>query len=176
MAHAVSLLPLIVFVSLAAVIDWRTRRIPNALNLIIFCTGLGVAWEGGTHVSFAAALLGSLVGFGLLLPAFVLGAMGGGDVKLLAALGAWCGPVGVVFVLNAATVIGMVIAIVQPAQSGKLYALFKNSGLLAINLLHVRTVGADHIQQTGKRFRSIDRPLPYAVPLGAGVLIFCLVF
>jgi prepilin peptidase CpaA len=116
------------------------------------------------------SLLGAVIGFILLVPAFALRAMGGGDVKLLCAIGAWTGPVGVVAVLLIATVVGGVIAIAQAAQSGKLAALFRNSLVLSANLVHARRCGADHIRQTAESFASIDRPLPYAVPLLAGLL------
>ena len=170
MGHAAPTVLLIIGVALAAAIDWRSRRIPNWLVLGLLIIGLGLSAQGLTAVSFTYSLLGIAAGFVLLFPAFALGAMGGGDVKLLAAIGAWCGPVGALAVLLSATVAGGIIAIIQAAQSGKLNALLKNSGLLALNLVHARTVGADHIQQTGKSFRSIDRPLPYAVPLLIGVL------
>lgn len=164
--------PLLVLIATAAVIDWRTRRIPNWLNLITAIVGLGLSFQGAIHVTPAMALLGLLAGFVLLLPAFALGAMGGGDVKMLAAIGAWTGPMGVLLVLIVSTLVGMFIALAQAAQSGKLSALLRNSAVLTVNLVNARTVGADHIEQTGKGFRSIDRPLPYAVPMLAGVIVW----
>lgn len=170
--HLVAYLPLMGLMGLAAVIDWRSRRLPNWLNLLILLIGLGLSIQGGTHVGVGASLLGAAVGFVLLFPAFALGALGGGDVKLLTAVGAWTGPIGVVAVLILTTIGGAVLAVVQAAQAGKLRALFRNSGVLAVNLVHTRALGADYVEQTGKRFRSIDRPLPYAVPMLAGVLVW----
>lgn len=172
MSHYVVYAPLLVMMAVAAVIDWRSRRLPNWLNLLILVVGLGLAVQGGTHVSFGMALAGAAVGFVLLFPAFALGALGGGDVKLLTAVGAWTGPLGVLGVLLITTVGGAVLALVQAIQAGKLRALLRNSGLLAVNLVHVRALGADHVEQTGKTFRSIDRPLPYAVPMLAAVLVW----
>jgi prepilin peptidase CpaA len=167
--HAIAFAPALVLVALAAVIDWRSRRIPNWLNLLLLVIGLCQSLQAGGTIGLSSALLGTVLGFGLLLPAFALGAMGGGDVKLLTAIGAWTGPIGVVVVLLLATLVGGAIAVTQAAQSGKLAALLRNSGILTLNLVHVRHLGADHIEQTGKRFVSIDRPLPYAVPLLAGL-------
>ena len=164
--------PLLVLVATAATIDWRTRRIPNWLNVMTLLLGLGLSFQGTIHTSPAMAFAGLAVGFILLVPAFALGAMGGGDVKLLTAIGAWTGPLGAVVVLIVASLVGMVIALAQAAQSGKLSALLRNSTVLAINLVNARSVGADHIEQTGKGFRSIDRPLPYAVPMLAGVIVW----
>ena len=75
--------------------DWRSRRIPNYLTFggalagVAFQTAV-FGWPG-----LAQALLGLFLGLGLLLLPYVLGGMGAGDVKALAALGAWLGPMGV---------------------------------------------------------------------------------
>jgi len=76
-----------ILVGIAAICDLRARRVPNWLVAIIAITGL-VA--GGSP-------LGILVGMAMLLPAFAARWLGGGDVKLLAAMGAWLGPVAVVW-------------------------------------------------------------------------------
>ncbi len=78
-------------VSVAAVVDLATRRIPNALFVCGTGLGLGLSiWYGGT-----AGALGSLAGFALglalLTPGFALGMTGGGDVKLVAAIGSLLG-------------------------------------------------------------------------------------
>lgn len=164
--------PLLLLVATAAVIDWRTRRIPNWLNLMTVLIGLGLSCQGVTGVSPMMSMLGVLVGLLLLFPGMAINALGGGDVKLLAAIGAWTGPLGVLVVLIAATLVGMGIAILQAAQTGKLAMLLRNSAVLAVNLVNARSLGVDHIEQTGKGFRSIDRPLPYAVPLLAGVIVW----
>lgn len=176
MSHVAPYLPLLVLMSMGAVIDWRSRRLPNWLTLLTLILGVGLSLRGATHVAIGSSLAGAAVGFVFLFPAFALGALGGGDVKLLTAVGAWTGPVGVFVVLVLTTVFGGVLSVIQAAQAGKLSALLRNSGLLAMNLVHIRALGADHIQQTGKRFRSIDRPLPYAVPMLAGVGVWLLAF
>lgn len=72
--------------------DLRVRRLPNGLLLALL--GLGIIqtlWLG--RPTFPAAGLGLLAGGGLFLLLALLGrgAMGAGDVKLAAALGAWLG-------------------------------------------------------------------------------------
>jgi prepilin peptidase CpaA len=163
-------LPLLMMVACAAVIDARVRRIPNWLCLIVLLSGVGEACQGDLPVMWGMSLAGFALGFVLLFPAFALGAMGGGDVKLLAAIGAWTGPVGVIVVLVIASVAGMLIAVAQAARSGKFTALCKNSASLAVNFVHVRHMGVDHIQQQASGFHSIDKPLPYAVPMLAGLV------
>ena len=78
--------------ALACISDVRTRRIPNALTFSAVATAvvfhlLTGGWSAAGW-SFAGCLLGALLFF----PMFALRGMGAGDVKLLAAVGAWLGP------------------------------------------------------------------------------------
>ena len=77
-----------VLLVLCAYWDVRYRRIPNWATLPGVALGLGLnglflGWQGMKESG-----LGLLVGFGALVVLFVLGWMGGGDVKLMAAVGA----------------------------------------------------------------------------------------
>lgn len=84
-------LPLLAVTSLglaAAVTDVRSRIIPNWVSVSLTVFGLGWhAWREGLP-GLAAAALGCAAGFGIFLVFYLLGAMGGGDIKLMAACGA----------------------------------------------------------------------------------------
>src|SRR5258708_20416236 len=76
----------------AGILDWRYRRIPNWLTVSGFAAGVAVntilyRWPG-----LKAALLGTLLGLGVLLPFVLLRSLGAGDWKLAGALGACLGP------------------------------------------------------------------------------------
>jgi Flp pilus assembly protein protease CpaA len=73
---------------LAAVIDLRTRRIPNALTGALAVLGVGIAAAKLGPVGLGGALLGCALGLAFMLPGHVFGATGAGDVKLFAAAGA----------------------------------------------------------------------------------------
>lgn len=76
----------------AAVIDVRTRRVPNALTLGTAAMGLVMAALEAGDIGAGAAVAGGLIGLALMLPGYLFGATGGGDVKLLAAFGTLLGP------------------------------------------------------------------------------------
>ena len=82
----------IVLVVIAAGWDLATRRIPNVLTFGaalagFFVHGYIAGWSGAE-----SSLAGWAVGVLFFFPMFALGGMGAGDVKLLAAVGAWLGP------------------------------------------------------------------------------------
>ena len=164
--------PVVVLLAVAAVVDWRTRRIPNWLTFTLVLSGLAQSLVmPSAMVSPGSAMLGLLAGFVLIFPLYALGAVGGGDVKLLAGIGAWFGPQAAIAVFAVEAVVGMVMALAQAAYQGKTRLLLKNSALVAVNLAHVTDVGLEHTKRTGQACRSIDRPLPYAVPVLIAVMI-----
>lgn len=71
--------------------DWRSRTIPNGLNIAIALLALPFWWACGLDPWPGVALQLGLAAatFSLFALAFALGAMGGGDVKLLGALALW---------------------------------------------------------------------------------------
>jgi prepilin peptidase CpaA len=94
-----------------AVTDVRSARIPNSLtySAALAALGLRVALLGLYGLKSGA--LGMLLAGGLFLFLFVLGAMGGGDMKLMAAVGAWVGSEEVMTLILAAALAGGVLAI-----------------------------------------------------------------
>lgn len=158
------LVPLIAMLAGAAITDLRARRIPNWLTLSMIATGMA---QSVMHpaLSPGQSALGLLCGFALTFVLFGMGALGGGDVKLMAGVGAWVGPVGVFAVFAIAAIIGMIMVLAQSAAQGRVGVLLRNSAVLAINVRHMDTLGLDHTMQTGASCRSVDRPLPYAVPV-----------
>jgi prepilin peptidase CpaA len=165
------LLPMFALLAWAAIQDARHRRIRNWLTLALAASGICNSFLMTAAVTPAQAGLGLLVGFAIPFVLFALGALGGGDVKLLAGIGAWLGAVAVIQVFIVAAIIGLVIVLVQCAWQGRLLLLFRNSAVLAINLVHIQQVGVKHVSETGNSSRSFDRPLPYAVPVLAATIV-----
>ena len=95
----------------AAVIDVNTRRVPNALTGSVALTGLLLALSGYGRIGTGAALAGCAIGLLLMLPGHFFGATGGGDVKLLGALGTLLGPWNTLTAFTITAIAGGLIAI-----------------------------------------------------------------
>jgi prepilin peptidase CpaA len=171
----IPLAPLLGLLVLAATLDLRSRRIPNWLTVSLMLSGLLFSLLGWSPIGPVHSFIGLLVGFALPFVLFAIGALGGGDVKLLAGIGAWLGPVGVLAVFLLECVVGLVIVTAQALIQGRLAALLRNSTVLVLSMRHVGDLGADHLRATGLSARSIDRPLPYAVPVLVAVILVILV-
>ena len=128
---------------IAAVEDVRTGHIPNWLTFGLLSVG-GMTQVWLSHLAYpklntllfvGSALIG--VVFSGLVP-FLLwkkNALGGGDLKLFAALGALLGPLLGMQLQLYAFLIALVLAPAKLAYEGKLIATLKNAGTLVINPL-----------------------------------------
>jgi prepilin peptidase CpaA len=158
-------LPLVAALVWAAGRDLVERRIKNILTLPLIAAGLVQSFLAVHTCTPGNAALGLGVGFTLGFALFVMGALGGGDVKLLAGVGAWVGPKGALAVFVLAALVGMVMVLVQALVQRRTGKLLFNSAVLAINLAHVGDIGLESVTETGRSCRSVEKPLPYAVPI-----------
>lgn len=91
MPNAADLL-LVAVLAVCAATDLRRGLIYNWISLPAAAAGVALgAWQGG-WLGLGTALLGLFLGAGLFLAPFLWGAVGGGDVKLMAAVGSLAGP------------------------------------------------------------------------------------
>jgi prepilin peptidase CpaA len=163
--------PLLAMLLAATVTDVRARRIPNWLTFSMMIAGLAQSFCSIRTVGPLASSTGLIVGFALSFLLFVIGAMCAGDVKIMAGVGAWVGPMPVVAVFAITQVIGMVIVLAQAVYQGRLRTLLTNTTVLTINLIHLQDVGIDHARATGQSHRSLDQYLPFAVPVLLALLV-----
>jgi prepilin peptidase CpaA len=110
------LVPLGVALAWACVTDLRRRRIPNAVTVAVLVSGLVVrAVDAGSGHRLLAVLSGlgaSTLVVMALFRAWSAGGVGGGDVKLAAAVAAWAGLDKLVCFALATAVSGGVVALV----------------------------------------------------------------
>lgn len=124
---------LILYLILMGMEDLLTRRIPN--HLCLFGVGAGLilqvaalGWGGGLW-GWASGLM---LGLGLLLPFWLFGGLGAGDVKGLAGVGALVGWGGVLSIFVYAALLGGVVAAAMLLRQGLL-------GRAAMRLLYLYT-------------------------------------
>ncbi len=146
----------------AAVIDLRTRRVPNWLTLATAALGIALATLHVTRVTAAAAAYGLLVGVVVMLPGHLFGGSGAGDVKLLAALGTLLGPAHTVLAFLFTGVSGAALALVVAAHRGLLRSTFSRSTAF------VRTRGANVLEIES---HAVDNRFAYAPAIALGALL-----
>lgn len=107
-----SLILLNIMLVYAAVSDWKYRIIPNWLTLGSVALFALYVLSGNLPSAWYDHVLVSLVIFVILLPLFALGKMGGGDVKLIAALALWSGSAHILEFIILMALLGGLLALI----------------------------------------------------------------
>jgi len=167
----------------AAVIDWWKFKVPNRLTFPLIVSGwlLGLAndfaWlPGGGVGGLGASLVGTLLACGLLLPMYVIGGMGAGDVKMTMGFGAWIGayygfgePNGmwiIVYAFCLGALAGGVIAMGMIMLRGQYRRNLDNVRDIVGDLF--KSSGIGEVAEKANRRRPRWHRLPYGVPLCIG--------
>lgn len=109
------------YVTMVALIDLRTQRIPNALSATAALLGLIAQVSLNGAPGLLSALAGAAIGLGMLLPFYLLRAVGAGDVKAMATVGIFLGaqatPLAVAFTLLAGSIVGVMVLLLQSSAA-----------------------------------------------------------
>ncbi len=154
-------------VVIACVSDVTSSRIPNAITfagavLALAFHALAASGSGAPH-----AAAGFVAGLATLFPIFALGAMGAGDVKLMAATGAWLGWKAILFVALYASLAGGVLAIIVALHSGYLATALRNVRSL---VTYWWVSGVRPLPALTLESRNSAR-LPYALAIAGGLAV-----
>jgi prepilin peptidase CpaA len=157
---------IVVFVCAAAWWDATASRIPNAVTV----TGLAAALILRAPLGVETLLqgVGGLgLAFGVSVVLYVLRAIGGGDVKLLAGVGAFLGSAEIMGALGLIAVLGAGYALLSLTWRGLLPLLVFNTLELVKSLLTLGRAGP---------MRKLESPnaltIPYGIPIAVGTLIW----
>lgn len=120
-----STLLLLLILALAALTDWRRHRIPNWLTYGALIVGLLLQYTFLDGEGVLTGLKGAGVGLIMFLPFYLTGGMGAGDVKLMAAVGTYLGPMAVFTSACFALVAGGCVALYLILRSGELASLYR---------------------------------------------------
>jgi prepilin peptidase CpaA len=161
---------------IASITDLWKFKIYNLLTVPLLIAGLAyhsimLGWAG-----FNASLCGMLLGFAVFIIPYLAGIMGSGDVKLVAAVGAWLGVSATSVVVLLGCALTVVYALAFMMFKGGIGALWDNLVLSSYRVSAViRHMAPDDEYETvqmiagGQRQRG--RLIPFSVMLGAGFII-----
>ena len=170
--HPLLQIVLALVAGLSAISDLRTRTIPNWLTV----GGLGLAalvqmaangWPGAK-----AAALGFGVAMLIYIPLYLLRVMGGGDVKMMAAIGAAAGPGNWLAIFLITSILGGPIAIVTILLRGRFGKTMRNIGLIFSQLIRWRAPHEANSELDVAHPHSFGLPHGAVIALGvAGFLV-----
>lgn len=171
------LTPLVLLLLTAARQDLKSATIPNALVAVGIVVALllhGVLPRGNGFLSpipgglgLLAALQGLAIGFAVLFPAYLVRAMGAGDVKLMAMVGAFLGPNDILPALVGTFLAGGVLALVVALAHGVALQMFRNIAyMLRVTIMKLPLPGLPAIEPP---LQSVAKA-PYAVAIALGTL------
>ena len=169
MSSVIYYAPLIGLLLWAAMVDVRVRRVPNWISFGLVFSGLMLSLLPWGHISAVQAVLGLSIGFALPFALYLIGAIGAGDVKLVAGVGAWIGPVPVLIAFACAALIGMVLAIGKSIQQGRVREVLRNSLLLGASVAS-GSVGAIARPTLSTNTSCRQRTLPFAVAIASATI------
>jgi prepilin peptidase CpaA len=157
----------------AAVIDGMKLKVPNWITFPMIVSGWiysatlspYAGWEGLVY-----SLIGTAVGLALLMPAYAIGGMGAGDVKLLAGVGAWVWGTTTLYAFAVSAVIGGIIA-VGMVLAGKGWDKHRNQFWMICN--EIMTVkDPDKLSTIAAERKPTMMLLPYGIPIAIGTIAY----
>jgi prepilin peptidase CpaA len=154
-------------VIVAALWDLQTRRIPNWLVAAGLIVAIPVQWFTHGVVDGMTMWLGGMLAGGVFfLPGYAMRLMGAGDVKLMAAVGAFCGAYGALEIGLATCVIGAIGALAIWIRRRQMRAGLNGAAAL---LISCTTPGRGALRRSGSVAEgSATGTMPYGVAIAIG--------
>jgi len=153
---------------LAEMIDGFELKVPNWLTFPLIVSGwvystVAFGWEG-----LGWSLVGTVVGLALLLPAYAIGGMGAGDVKLLAGVGAWVHASHTFWLFCVSAIVGAGIAVVMVVVQRGWRRHSLQFWTILCEMLTIRD--PNQLSAIAAERKSTMLLLPYGIPIAIGAI------
>jgi prepilin peptidase CpaA len=157
----------------AAVIDGMKLKVPNWITFPMIVSGWVYSatlspfagWEG-----LWLSLIGTAVGLALLMPAYAVGGMGAGDVKLLAGVGAWVWGMTTVYAFAVSAIIGGGIAVLMVLSRRNWYKHQTQFWMICNEILTVKD--PEKLAAIAAERKPTMMLLPYGIPIAIGTIAY----
>jgi len=158
------LLPVILIA--ASWIDLKQHRIPNLLSFSVLIAGVSLqfllyGWEGLTY-----SLGGMAVGFLFFIPFYIKGGMGAGDVKLMAAIGAFLGFKGALLAVGLTLFAGSIMGIFLLVILGGIKTAMHRYYTTLKQLLYTQNINISYIPPPSNEAAALKFPYASAICVG----------
>lgn len=160
----------------AAVIDGLKLKVPNWITFPMILSGwafsaISYALDGQPwYAGLAWSVLGTLVGFALLAPMWLIGGMGAGDVKLLMGVGAWVYSAHTFYAFCISAIIGGVLAVVMVLAAGAWRKHYQQFWQIANEIKTIRD--PDKLAEIAAERKPTMKLLPYGIPIAIGTILY----
>lgn len=156
---------LFLLVIIAAVCDIRSRRIPNKLVFPGALAAIAFHTISPYGIGFLSSMGGLAFGLIAFLPLYMTRAMGAGDVKLMAMVGAFLGPMAALGAIITTLIAGGVLAIASAIRNKSTQRMFNNIKVMMTYAM----VGAATGNRISAEITSISAgKLPYGIAIAIG--------
>jgi prepilin peptidase CpaA len=159
-----------VILIVAAVIDGWILKVPNWLTLPLVLAGWVAGAFCGGFSGLAWSMAGTVVGLGLLLPAYAIGGMGAGDVKLMAGIGAWIGATATFYAFCVSAIAGGVIAVGMVLYRRRWHHHLLQFFHIVDEIMTIRDPEA--LSTIAAQRKSSMMLLPYGIPIALGTIAY----
>jgi prepilin peptidase CpaA len=160
----------------AAYIDGKQLRVPNWITFPMIISGwiYSAIWYGlegnGWWNGLAWSLAGTGVGLATLLPAYSIGGMGAGDVKLMAGIGAWVHCTITFYAFCVSAIVGAILAVAMIIISRQTTKHWNQFFYIANEIMTVRN--PETLSAIAAERKSSMRLLPYGIPIAIGTILY----
>ena len=162
------MLLLLSILSISAIIDFRTQKIPNLITFPAVIIALLYHFFTNGIDGLIFSVLGITTGIGLLIIPYILGGMGAGDAKLMGAVGAILGTKSVFTAFLLSAFVGGIYALITILLNRKQFKGFIKNQLITLKLFVLtRKYIPDPVEENNKKPK-----LCYGVAIALGTFIY----